>query len=143
MARILVAERNGLVANTIETMLRSGGHEVVLAGRADEAIRAFTAQPFELVLCDLQMRGTDGLDLAQEFRGLSPDVVLILMTGGPPGSNGTARLDPQLLQSWQIAGTAKLIAKPIRTDEILALVRGHLAAKAPAERDAPGRDSDA
>jgi CheY-like chemotaxis protein len=41
MARILVAEDDLLVGDTVQTMLRSGGYEVVLARNGDEAIRIF------------------------------------------------------------------------------------------------------
>lgn len=141
MARILVAEDNDLVANTIQTMLRGGGHEVVLAVRADRAVRAFTMQPFDLVFCDLHMRGTNGLDLAHELRWLSPDTFLVLMTGGPRGTKDVAPVDAALLRSWRSAGRAQVIAKPFRREQVLGLVRDH-APQPPAQRDAPGRGGD-
>jgi CheY-like chemotaxis protein len=48
MACILVAEDDGQVADVVQTMLRSGGYEVVLAGNGDEAVRIFGEQPFDL-----------------------------------------------------------------------------------------------
>ena len=66
MARILVAEDDGPVADVVQTMLRSGGYEVVLAKNGDEAIRIFREQDFDLVLCDVHMPGKDGLEVTEE-----------------------------------------------------------------------------
>jgi CheY-like chemotaxis protein len=94
MARILVAEDDLLVGDTVQTMLRSGGYEVVLARNGDEAIRIFGEQKFDLVLCDVHMPGKDGLEVTEEIRRLSPDIPIVSMTGSYPRDTGGAHLDP-------------------------------------------------
>lgn len=138
MARILLAESNELVALTIQMMLLSCSHEVVLARGAEEALRAFETQAFDLVFCDLHMKGEDGGELALVLRGLSADTRLILMTGGAPtGDNRDAHLDMSFLRTCRDAGKTTMLAKPFRMDQIDTLVRDQLAATTAAQGGAP------
>ena len=123
MARILVAEDDLLVADTVQTILRTGGHEVVLANRGDEAIRLFREQTFDLVLCDVHMPGKDGLEVIDEIRQSSPHIPVVSMTGSYPRATGGAHLDPSFLRASLKVGASKMIAKPFRSHEILAVVQ--------------------
>ena len=81
MARVLVIEDDLAVGDTMQGMLRSGGHEVVLALRGDEGLRLFQEQGFDLILCDVHMPGKDGFEVIEEVRRCSPDTPIISMTG--------------------------------------------------------------
>ena len=141
MARILVAEDDLLVADTVQAMLRSGGHEVVLAKRGDEAICLFRDQTFDLVLCDVHMPGKDGLEVTEEIRRLSPDIPIVSMTGSYPRASGGAHLDPAFLNASKKAGATKVLAKPFRTQELLALVQGCLGKAGATAVQLPSGDS--
>ncbi|HZF35696.1 MAG TPA: response regulator [Candidatus Angelobacter sp.] len=133
MARILMAEDDGLVADAVQTMLRSGGHDVILASHGEEAIRLFREQAFDLVLSDVHMPGKDGLEVTEEIRRLSPDIPIVSMTGSYPRDTGGAHLDPAFLIASKKVGATRVIAKPFRAREILALVLECLVAKKRAE----------
>jgi len=45
------------------------------------ALKAYEAQPFDLVLLDLQMPGIDGLSLLPQIRELDPLAVMVMITG--------------------------------------------------------------
>ena len=141
MARILVAEDDLLVADTVQTMLRSGGHEVVLANRGDEAIRLFREQIFELVLCDVHMPGKDGLEVIDEIRQSSPHIPVVSMTGSYPRASGGAHLDPAFLKASKKVGATKVLAKPFRAHELLAIVRDCLGEASAAVVQLPSGDS--
>ncbi|HEV8715686.1 MAG TPA: response regulator [Candidatus Binatia bacterium] len=128
MARILVAEDDLLVADTVQTMLRSGGYEVILVRNGDEAVRMFREQDFDLVLCDVHMPGKDGLEATEEIRRLSPGVPIVSMTGSYPRHTGGAHLDPAFLNATKRVGATRVLAKPFRAHELLAIVRGCLGA---------------
>jgi CheY-like chemotaxis protein len=123
MARILVAEDDVLVADTVQSMLRSGGHEVILAQHGDEAIRLFREQSFDLLVCDVHMPGKDGFEVIEEIRQLCPHMPVVSMTGSFPRASGGAHLDPGFLRASRKAGASKVIAKPFRAHEILAIVQ--------------------
>jgi CheY-like chemotaxis protein len=122
VARILVVEDDNDVRATVERMLRSGGHEVVAAADGGVGIRLFREQSFDLVLCDVHMPGRDGIEVVAEIRR-SHAIPIIQMTGSAERVSGGARLDPRFLPANANAGTTKVIAKPFRARELLALVQ--------------------
>jgi len=122
MARILLAEDDGMVADTVLTMLRSGGHDVAWAKHGDEAICLFRGEEFDLVFCDVHMPGKDGFEVIEEIRRSSPNIPIVSMTGSYPRATGGAHLDPAFLRASSKVGATKMIAKPFRAIELLTLV---------------------
>ena len=57
------------------------GHEVVCAKDAAEALTAVTSTRFDLVLSDLKMPGTNGIELLRQIAELEADLPCILITG--------------------------------------------------------------
>lgn len=87
--RILVVDDTQLVRTVTRRMLESGGHEVVEAASAEEALRLFGAadpRP-RVVLSDVIMPGMHGPELARALRAIDPSVGVVLVSGtveGPP-----------------------------------------------------------
>lgn len=127
MARILVIDDDRLVRSTIGTMLGVGSHKVILAEGGEDGLRCFRAQAFDLVLCDIAMPQMDGLQTIRELRKLSPDIPIISMTGSYPRPTGGAHLDPNFLAMSKQVGATRVIGKPFRLDDLLAVVRQCLA----------------
>jgi two-component system, NtrC family, response regulator HydG len=75
--------RRGLVRGLAEA-----GHEVEEASNGNMAIERLHAGHFDIVLSDLKMGGSDGLDVLRTTRALHPTTAVILMTAF--GSVGTA-----------------------------------------------------
>lgn len=67
--RILVVEDDSTNAEMICILLRSWGHEVVLAENASAALNALEETAFDLLLVDIRMPDMDGTDLTREIRG--------------------------------------------------------------------------
>jgi CheY-like chemotaxis protein len=121
VARILVIDDDALLRQTIETMLRSGGHEVVVAVDGADGLRRFQPGLFDLVLCDYLMPGQQGLETVKELRRLAPDVPIVSMTGSIPSAE-VGELDSDFLRRSSQSGATRTIAKPFRTAALLALV---------------------
>jgi len=66
--RILVVEDDATNADMICILLRSWGHQVVLASDGREALAALEEGPFDLLLVDIRMPGMDGTELTREIR---------------------------------------------------------------------------
>lgn len=62
---------------------RDGRVRVVLAGSAEEALRALNHEAVDVILSDHRMPGTTGLDLLARARATHPQAVRILMTAYP------------------------------------------------------------
>jgi two-component system, sensor histidine kinase and response regulator len=66
--RILLAEDNRTNQEVARGLLTKGGHSVQIAKDGNEALAAFTAEAFDLVLMDVQMPGMDGFEATAAIR---------------------------------------------------------------------------
>lgn len=122
IARILVIDDDELLRQTVATMLRSGGHEVILAVDGEDGLRQFEANRVDLVVCDVFMPQMEGLETVRELRRLSSTLPIISMTGSIPSAEA-GRLDPDFLRMSNDFGATRTLAKPFGTQALLALVR--------------------
>jgi signal transduction histidine kinase len=79
--RILAVDDDPDIVYIIRAFLEPLGYEVTTATGARQAIEAVTAQPFDLVLCDIGMPDQSGLDVAHTLRETGYKGKLVLMTG--------------------------------------------------------------
>src|SRR3712207_6330560 len=80
-ARILVVDDEESVAVTMQAVLEQEGYRVWSATSATQARRLFGQEELDVVLLDLRVDTTDGIDLMRELRGRQPDCVPIMLTG--------------------------------------------------------------
>jgi CheY-like chemotaxis protein len=125
MARILVIDDDRLLRGAVELVLRLEGHDVASVPSGLEGIAQFRAHRFDLVACDLFMPNMEGLETISELQALCADLPIIAFTGGPAYAN-----DPESPSGvLRIAGQLRrmeILAKPFRSQELLAVVRRSL-----------------
>ena len=80
-SRILVVDDEEHYRNALERILARVGHQVLTARDAGEAIAIVASQPVDLVLCDYQMPGINGLEVIRQIHELAPDLPCIVITG--------------------------------------------------------------
>jgi signal transduction histidine kinase len=80
-ARILVVDDEDQVVQIFRDLLTQQGYEVVSCGNGDDAIARVTAQRFDLVLTDINLPGTDGLEVVRAAKAADKDTCVILITG--------------------------------------------------------------
>ncbi len=116
--RVLVAEDHPVNRKVIELILANAGVELVMVENGAQACEASARNPFELIFMDMQMPVMDGLDAARfirarEGRGEAPRASIVFLTANA--------MDEHAEMSRAAGGDAHL-CKPIRADELLALV---------------------
>jgi len=82
--KILVVDNNEMLCRLACDILRTEGYRAVPASNAEEALRAFEEQEFDLLVTAFQMPGMSGLELARTVRGRSPHFPVIVMTAFEP-----------------------------------------------------------
>ena len=79
--RILYVEDNPLVREVTSELLSQDQRKVVALGTAEEALNAFKADPFDVVITDVSLPVMSGLDLARNILTLKPRAPIIIASG--------------------------------------------------------------
>ncbi len=80
MARtIYAADDDANIRALLDTFLTNAGYETTLFDTGDKLLAAFRQEPCDLVLMDIMMPGTDGLEICRQLRAVS-QVPIILLT---------------------------------------------------------------
>ena len=80
MGRILIADDHDALRRGLVRGLTEAGHEVDEAANGNAAIERLHDSYFDVVLSDLKMGGSDGLDVLRTTKALHPTTAVILMT---------------------------------------------------------------
>jgi len=111
---ILVAEDEQLLRQELCDAISDAGYHVLTASDGVSALATLKTQSVQLVLTDLRMPRTDGLELIRKGRELSPESQFIIMTAF--GSMETA------IEALR-AGAVDYVLKPIALDELLIKIK--------------------
>lgn len=132
--RVLVVEDNDEVRRAVVALLSGWGYRVVAAENPDIAAAILDKDPaFDLLFTDVVMPGSiSAIELAALAQRLQPGIAVLL-------TSGYARD----LIPVQDRPDYPLIAKPYRGEELMARLRGVLAARRPSPRPAEARPSQA
>ena len=117
MARILVIDDNTTMREAVCEMLQQAGYETISVENGRFAAQIHRTDPVDLVITDLFMPETDGLEIIFQFRHDFPDVKLIAVSGG--GSHGLV----ELLAVAKQMGAQRALMKPFTWEELLAAVQ--------------------
>ena len=136
---LLVADDHPVNRKFMAALLRHLGHRVRLAADGAEAVAEVQRQLPDLVFMDLHMPVQDGLQATRRLRALPPPA------GRVPVVALTADAFADTRERVLAAGMDDFLSKPVRPDEIAALLQARFGARAaerPAARaqgDGPGR----
>ena len=114
--RILLAEDNPVNQRVATRMLSTAGHVVLVAADGMAALDLAAREPIDVVLMDIQMPGMDGLQATMAIRaGETPGRRLPIVAMTAHAMNGD---EARCLA----AGMDAYVAKPVRRDELLAVL---------------------
>ena len=81
MLRILVVEDNPDLRETLSLLLEGDDRHIESVANAEDALRDFTARPFDVVFSDVRLPGMSGLDLAERLRAFVPAPWIVMSSG--------------------------------------------------------------
>ena len=114
---ILAVDDSPDTLELLQRHLTPAGHIVIAAASAEEAARLLKETPFNLVITDMKMPKTSGLDLIRHIRDNFKDIGVLMITGYP--SIGSAVEAVRL-------GADDYLAKPFTKRELLDAVQAVL-----------------
>jgi DNA-binding NtrC family response regulator len=112
-AHILLVEDRESLRRMIALALESQGHQVTAVADGEAGIASLEAADFDLLLSDLKLPGTSGLDVLAAARRLRPALPVVVMT-----AYGTVSAAVEAMK----LGAADFLEKPVDLDELDRLV---------------------
>lgn len=118
-ATVLVVDDNPLILNIIKSLLVSEKYRVRTATNGEEALRELTAEPVDVIVCDVMMPTMDGYEFHRRVRERNelahvPFVFLTALNELDEVSRGAA------------SGADDYVTKPFEPKELLSIVQGKL-----------------
>ena len=101
-ARILIIDDEPMLLRALTHTLRAAGHEVTAIENGTAALEVLASdRPFDLVFCDVMMRGMTGMDLLAALRQRAPERIrrIVFMSGGAYTPEAQAFLEKHAEQS--------------------------------------------
>ena len=112
-ARILVIDDEDSVRDILYRMLKTKGHQVVVASNGEEGIERFRSQPFDLVFTDLGMPKISGWEVGKTIKEINPKIPIAMITGWG------MELDREKMSE---SGIDLIVSKPFNFDQVIHLV---------------------
>lgn len=117
MTSIMVVDDDQDLAEMLGIVLNGVGMEVDLVSRGDEAVEIFRNSQPDLVLLDIMLPGTDGIEVCREIRKHSTRVPIVMLT---------AKSDTHDIVKGLEAGADDYMVKPFKPSELVARIRTRL-----------------
>jgi two-component system catabolic regulation response regulator CreB len=133
MARVLLVEDEGAIAQTVEFALRADGFETAHALTGRDALALAAAGNFDLAILDIGLPDIDGFALCRELRR-KRDLPVIFLTARDAEAERVLGLE---------LGADDYVAKPFSPRELVARVRAVLRRSRATQTIAQGFEHDA
>ena len=131
-AKLLIVDDELSVRDSLAKWFHEEGYEVGTAEDANGALTKMAEKPWDAVLCDIKMRGTDGIELQRRMHEIDPNLIVIMMTGYASVETAVTALKN---------GAYDYVTKPLDPDEIAHLVKKALAHKRTEEENVRLRET--
>ena len=118
--RMLIVDDELSVRDSLAKWFHEEGYEVGTAEDANIALTKMAEKNWDVVLCDIKMRGTDGIELQRRMHEIDASLIVIMMTGYASVETAVTALKN---------GAYDYVTKPLDPDEISHLVKKALAHK--------------
>ena len=118
--RILVVEDEPAIADAVAYALTAAGYDVDTVGDGDAALDSARAQPYDLMVLDLLLPGTQGQEVCRQLRAES-DLPILILSARDSETERVVGLE---------LGADDYVTKPFSVNELVSRVRSHLRRRA-------------
>jgi nitrogen regulation protein NR(I) len=110
--RVLIIEDDRNIATGLQKAMRANGYDVAVQARGDDGLAEALAGSHDVVITDLKLPGTDGLEVVKQLHQAKPKLPIILIT-----AHGTTETAIEATK-W---GAFDYVPKPFEVEELLDL----------------------
>jgi two-component system, response regulator PdtaR len=117
--RVVIAEDEAIIRLDLKEILQDEGYDVVgETGRGDEVVDLVRTHQPDLVILDVKMPGSDGLEAARDVRELGQHVAVLILT---------AFSQRNLIDEARDAGVIAYLVKPFQRIELIPAIEQAMA----------------
>ena len=117
LARVLVLDDEAYVRECVRRQLTESGYDTAVAASSADALNLLRTDSFDLVVCDICMPGSGGIEFLREAIARHPDTGVVLMSGVH---------DLQTAVEAMRLGALDYVSKPFTAERIAGTVAGAL-----------------
>lgn len=118
--RVLLVDDEEEFVETLAERMRNRGMQVSTTNSGRDALDMVDAEPFDVVVLDLQMPGMNGMVALEKIKKRQPDIQIILLTGHATVATGVEAIK---------LGATDFVEKPVDVESLAALIRDAKATK--------------
>lgn len=78
---ILLVDDEEIIRKTVNLNLKEKNYDVTLAENGDDAIKKLQKYKYDMVITDLVMKGSDGIQVLKEAKTRNPETMVMILTG--------------------------------------------------------------
>ena len=113
MHSILIVDDMESIHEMLDTVVQPLGYTTLFAESAEAALEIFKAERPQIVLTDIKMAPTNGLEFAATLKKIDPEIIIIMMSGFASIENA--------LQSLKL-GVFDFLTKPFKVDQLMSAI---------------------
>ena len=120
--KVLVADDERVIADTLAIILTQAGFEAIAAYSGEEVVQTANAFQPDILVTDVVMAGMNGIEAAIQVREMLPSCKVVLLSGQAVAAD--------LLDEARDHGHEfDIVAKPLHPNQLIAHLRGDSALK--------------
>ena len=116
MPTVLIIDDNDDLRETLVVLLEDEGYTVIAASDGESGIRAFDEARPDLVLTDVIMPDSDGIETIRQIRAADGEARIVAMSGGSLIGND------YYLRMAKTLGAMEVLPKPFEIDELVRVI---------------------
>lgn len=114
--KVLVLDDSRSQRTLMRMALAGAGYEIIEASSGDEALQHLKAEPFNLVISDINMPGMNGFEFLQQVRSLhSHNATPVVVLSSDSQNQHEEALQKTRVQAW--------MRKPFQVEELVGAVQ--------------------
>ena len=114
MSKILIVDDDKEYRENLKEILDNAGYSNDMAESAKQAMQKLADQQFDIVLLDFMMPGIDGINALGEFKKISPNSKIIMITAFASIENAVVAIKK---------GASEYISKPFKIEALLLMIK--------------------